>query len=224
MIPWKKLDSTITPDGENQVDLYQRGREFSIRVNGRELMNSRVHESETALASLACRQIGRHKAPRVLIGGLGMGFTLASALTQLPDTARVVQVELLPAMVAWHEKFLGSLCDNGLQDPRVQIEVSDIVDYIREVKHRFHAVLLDVDNGPEALTQENNSQLYDEGGLFTLKSRLTPGGVLAVWSAGDVPAFTRRLKAVGFDCKIHSVSARPNNKGGHHTIWVATVR
>lgn len=221
MIPWAELDTTTTPDGENEVTLYQRGTEFSIRVNGQELMNSRVHESEKALAALACEKIREKKNSRVLIGGLGMGFTLASALEQLPEKVEVVQVELLPAMVTWHERFLGHLCSQCVSDPRVRVETVDLVDYLRSGTSRFDAVILDVDNGPEALTQEGNSQLYDDAGLWTLKNRLKPGGVLAVWSAGESAFFTRRLKSAGFRSKTHTVYARPNKKGGRHTIWIA---
>jgi len=223
MIPWKKLDSTSTPDGKNEVVLLQRDQEFSIRVDGQELMNSRMNGSEKVLAKLACKPISNRQGARVVIGGLGMGFTLASALVHLQSHATVIQVELLPAMVQWHDQFLGHLCDHAVKDGRVEVVTQDIVHYLNNEKQTFDAIILDVDNGPEGLTQAGNNNLYDGAGLGMLKRRLTPGGILAVWSAKDSAPFTQRLKSVGFDVRVHTVSARPNNKGGRHTIWIATA-
>ena len=224
MIPWKQLDITTTPDDKNEVILFQRGEEFSIRVDGRELMNSRMNASEKVLGKLACLPVASRPEATVVIGGLGMGFTLASALSHLEPDATVIQVELLPAMVQWHDRFMGHLCDHALNDDRVQMEILDIIDYFKQLKHPVDAIILDVDNGPEGLTQEGNDQLYNAAGLGTIKRHLSPGGVLAVWSASDCPHFTRRLKSAGFAVKIHTVFARPNKKGGRHTIWIATMK
>jgi len=224
MIPWKKLDSTSTPDGKNEVVLLQRDQEFSIRVDGQELMNSRMNGSEKVLAKLACKPISKRQGAKVVIGGLGMGFTLASALLHLQSHATVIQVELLPAMVQWHDQFLGHLCDHAVKDGRVEVVTQDIVHYLNTEKQTFDAIILDVDNGPEGLTQAGNNNLYNGAGIGMLKRRLTPGGILAVWSAKDSAPFTQRLKSAGFDARVHTVYARPNNKGGRHTIWIATAR
>ena len=224
MIPWKQLSATTTPDGQHQVTLLQRDQEFSIRVDGQELMNSRRNGSEKVLAKLACQPVSQRKKTTVVIGGLGMGFTLASALTHLNPDATIIQVELLPAMVQWHDLFLGHLCDHAVKDARVQVEIRDIVHYLHTEKQSVDAIILDVDNGPEGLTQAGNDQLYNKAGLELLKRRLTPGGVLAVWSAGECAPFTRRLTSAGFTVKVHTVFARPNKKGGRHTIWIATAR
>ncbi|SMC84441.1 Spermine/spermidine synthase [Desulfocicer vacuolatum DSM 3385] len=224
MIPWKQLDVAPTPDGKNEVILLRRGQEFSIRVDGQELMNSRMFSSEKVLAKLACNLISHRRGAKVVIGGLGMGFTLASALNHLESDARVIQVELLPAMVQWHDAFLGHLCDHAVTDQRVEIVTQDIIPFLNNGNQYFDAIILDVDNGPEGLTQTGNNNLYNKAGLGMLKGRLAPGGVLAVWSAKDCAPFTQRLKLAGFDPKVHTVSARPNNKGGKHTIWIATAR
>ncbi len=224
MIPWKQLDIAITPDGRNEVVLLQRDQEYSIRVDGQELMNSRRSASEKALGTLACHPVAHRPGAKVVIGGLGMGFTLASVLAHLHHDASVVQVELLPAMVHWHEVFMGHLCNHALKEGRVQVEVQDIVQYLYKEKQAVDAIILDVDNGPEGLTQEGNNQLYNEAGLKLLRRRLLPGGVLAVWSASECSPFTRRLKSAGFSVKVHTVFARPNKKGGRHTIWIATAR
>jgi len=224
MIPWKQLDITTTPDGKNEVILLQRDQEFSIRVDGQELMNSRRSGSEKVLAKLACQPVSSRPGARVVIGGLGMGFTLASALFHLKPDATVIQVELLPAMVQWHDEFLGHLCDHAVKDTRVKVKTLDIVHYLKNKKQIVDAIILDVDNGPEGLTQTGNNQLYNEAGLKMLNRRLLPGGVLAVWSASECDSFTRRLKSTGFSVKVHTVFARPNKKGGRHTIWIATAR
>jgi spermidine synthase len=221
MIPWKFLDSARVPGGSAQISLYARGKEFSIRVNGRELMNSRVHGSEDALAEFASARIGTLPSPRILIGGLGMGFTVASALQRLEAEGRVLVAELVPKVVEWNLKFLGELNGHPLQDPRVTVQGADVALVLKGEQQAFNAILLDVDNGPEGLTRIGNNWLYTEAGIKAAFAALKPGGVLAVWSAGPDQAFARRLSRVGFHVEEQGVRARGPAGGALHTIWIA---
>jgi spermidine synthase len=221
MIPWKFLDSARVPGGSAQISLYARGKEFSIRVNGRELMNSRVHGSEDALAEFASARIGTLPSPRILIGGLGMGFTVASALQRLEAEGRVLVAELVPKVVEWNLKFLGELNGHPLQDPRVTVQGADVALVLKGEQQAFNAILLDVDNGPEGLTRIGNNWLYTEAGIKAAFAALKPGGVLAVWSAGPDQAFARRLSRVGFHVEELGVRARGPAGGALHTIWIA---
>ena len=220
MIPWVHLDQTALPDG-GVLKLARRGDEFSIRLGGAELMNSRLSASEEALATLSCARIADRAAPRILIGGLGMGFTLRAALGVLGPKARVVVAELLPAVVEWARGPMADLFAGSTEDPRVQIEVVDVDQAIRE--GRWDAILLDVDNGPEAMTQAANDGLYGAAGLAAARRALKPGGVLAVWSEGPAPAFAKRLQRGGFDVEEVKVAAHRGKSGRRHVIWVATV-
>jgi spermidine synthase len=214
------LDQTALPDG-GVLKLARRGDEFSIRLGGAELMNSRLSASEEALATLSCARIADRAAPRILIGGLGMGFTLRAALGVLGPKARVVVAELLPAVVEWARGPMVDLFAGSTEDPRVQIEVVDVDQAIRE--GRWDAILLDVDNGPEAMTQAANDGLYGAAGLAAARRALKPGGVLAVWSEGPAPAFAKRLQRGGFDVEEVKVAAHRGKSGRRHVIWVATV-
>jgi spermidine synthase len=214
------LDQTALPDG-GVLKLARRGDEFSIRLGGAELMNSRLSASEEALATLSCARIADRAAPRILIGGLGMGFTLRAALGVLGPKARVVVAELLPAVVEWARGPMADLFAGSTEDPRVQIEVVDVDQAIRE--GRWDAILLDVDNGPEAMTQAANDGLYGAAGLAAARRALKPGGVLAVWSEGPAPAFAKRLQRGGFDVEEVKVAAHRGKSGRRHVIWVATV-
>lgn len=220
MIPWVHLDQTALPDG-GVLKLARRGDEFSIRLGGAELMNSRLSASEEALATLSCARIADRAAPRILIGGLGMGFTLRAALGVLGPKARVVVAELLPAVVEWARGPMADLFAGSTEDPRVQVEVVDVDQAIRE--GRWDAILLDVDNGPEAMTQAANDGLYGAAGLAAARRALKPGGVLAVWSEGPAPAFAKRLQRGGFDVEEVKVAAHRGKSGRRHVIWVATV-
>jgi spermidine synthase len=220
LIPWVHLDQTALPDG-GVLKLARRGDEFSIRLGGAELMNSRLSASEEALATLSCARIADRAAPRILIGGLGMGFTLRAALGVLGPKARVVVAELLPAVVEWARGPMADLFAGSTEDPRVQIEVVDVDQAIRE--GRWDAILLDVDNGPEAMTQAANDGLYGAAGLAAARRALKPGGVLAVWSEGPAPAFAKRLQRGGFDVEEVKVAAHRGKSGRRHVIWVATV-
>lgn len=224
MIPWEEIDRANIPGYEGKVRLLKRGTEFSIRITGAELMNSRVHGSEDALAELALRRIILKSGLRILIGGLGMGFTLAAALGLSEPDARITVSELIPAVVKWNREHLGHLAGMPLDDPRVSVAEEDVAQTIRKKKSAWDAILLDVDNGPAGLTRKSNDRLYGTSGLTAARSALRPGGILAVWSSGADAAFTRRLKQVGFQTETVTVRARKPGKGARHTIWLAGKR
>jgi spermidine synthase len=221
MIPWELIDSSRVPGTGGELCLYRRGREFSIMVNGCELMNSRAHGSEDALAELACGRIAGHSSPRVLIGGLGMGYTTAATLRHLDADGRVVVAELVPAVVEWNRGPLSDLAGHPLQDGRVTVRETDVALILKGEQRAYDAILLDVDNGPEAMTREGNAWLYSRAGLDAAFAALRPAGVLAVWSAGPDRAFARRLDQAGFDVDEVKVRARGPKGGGRHTIWLA---
>jgi spermidine synthase len=184
-------------------------------------MNSRVHASEEALGRLACERIADRTGARVLVGGLGMGFTLAAALSQLGSDAEVIVAELVPEVVSWSRGALGELAKYPLRDPRVTVRAIDVAELLEGERDRYDAILLDVDNGPEALPQSGNRWLYDRAGLAAALGVLRSGGVLAIWSAGPDRAFTERLCAVGFEVESIQVRARGYRRGTRHTIWFA---
>ncbi|ULR42741.1 hypothetical protein [Rhizobium sp. K102] len=221
MLPWIQLDSATIPGEGGELRLKQRGSEFSIMLGANELMNSRLSGSEEALATLSWERIKTHPKPRVLIGGLGMGFTLRAALAVLPDDAGVTVAELVPAVVAWARGPMAEVFKGCLDDPRVAIHQGDVGEAIRAGKNAYDAILLDVDNGPDGLTRKSNDRLYDFAGLRAARDALRPGGVLAVWSSGPDPDFTRRLKDSGFS--VEAVNTRANGKrgGARHAIWLA---
>jgi spermidine synthase len=221
VIPWEKIDRAKVPGHDDEIALFRRGTEYSIRTAGTELMNSRLHGSEDALAEISCRRLKRSTGHRILIGGLGMGFTLAAALDNLKPDARVTVSELIPAVVAWNREHLGHLAGSPLDDPRVSVEIEDVSETMMKKANAWDAILLDVDNGPDGLTRQANDQLYGESGLAIAFSALRSGGILSVWSSGEDPAFTRRLKQLGFRTETHTVRARKTGKGGRHTIWLA---
>ena len=221
MIPWEFLDSAQVPGHGGELRLYKRGREFSLRINGHELMNSSVHGSEDALADLACARITALLRPRLLIGGLGMGYTLAAALQRLGAGGEVVVAELVPAVVKWNRGHLADLAGRPTQDRRVTVREVDIALILRAEQRAYDAVLLDVDNGPGGLTQKGNDWLYSRAGLDASFAALRPSGVLAVWSAaGTDRAFARRFRSAGFEVDEISVRARGAYGGGHHTVWI----
>lgn len=219
MIPWEELGRAKVPGRDNELVLRKRGQEFSIRTGGTELMNSRVHGSEEALAELVLGRVGQRDAMAVLVGGLGMGYTLARTLAlALPDF-RITVAELIPEVIAWNRAFFGHLAGHPLSDPRVRVEAADVAGVIQ--RGGWDAVLLDIDNGPAGLTQDANNRLYAENGLKASFKALTPGGVLGIWSAGDYPAFTRRLARCGFKAEVVKVPAASSGKGSRHFIWIA---
>ena len=222
MIPWLQLDTARVPGADVQLRLMQRGAEFSMRLGQNELMSSRLSGSEEALATLACRRIETVKRPHLLIGGLGMGFTLRAALAVLGSDARIMVAELVPAVIGWARGPMADIFGDSLDDPRASIREADVVDVIRSHDSAFDAILLDVDNGPEGLIRKANDALYDLKGLNAIRRALRPGGVLAVWSSGPNPLFSKRLRAAGFDVNEVAVRATTKRSGARHVIWFAT--
>jgi spermidine synthase len=222
MTPWSVLDVTNIPGEGGELRLKKRGTEFSIMLGTNELMNSRLSGSEEALAKLSCLQIQDRQRPQVLIGGLGMGFTLRAALAVLGSDARITVAELIPAVVAWARDPMAEVFGDSLVDPRVSIHEGDVGHLIRSGRSTYDAILLDVDNGPKGLTRKANDSLYDLPGLSATRAALTPGGVLAVWSSAPDRDFTRRLRRVGF--RVDEVRVRANGQrgGARHVIWIAT--
>ncbi len=218
MIPWKLLDWAQTTGNGGELRLYQRDTEFSIKVGNYELMNSRTHGSEDDLAKLACQKITNHPRARVLIGGLGMGYTVRSALNGLGAKAQVVVAELVPAVVQWNRGFLADLAGSPLDDNRVTVHEADVAQMIKTAKGDYNAILLDVDNGPQALTRKDNDWLYSLKGLNTAFAALRPKGVLAIWSSGPEPVFAKRLRKAGFEVDEVGVRARRGSKGATHQI------
>ncbi|MFZ5774880.1 MAG: hypothetical protein ACOY3Z_05300 [Thermodesulfobacteriota bacterium] len=221
MIPWQLLDSAPVPDGGAPLTLYRRGEEFSIRVGGYELMNSRLHGSEDALAETTCDRLGARPAPLLLIGGLGMGYTTAAALRRLGSQARVVVAELVPAVIAWNHGVLGALAGHPLDDPRVSVREIDVASLLREEALAYDAILLDVDNGPEGLTRPGNDWLYSHAGLTAARAALASTGILAIWSASAAPAFSKQLRRAGFSVTELPCRARGRQGGSRHMIWLA---
>jgi spermidine synthase len=221
VIPWRLLDTASVPGGEGSLRLMQRGSEFSIRLDRTELMNSRLSGSEEALAATACDRIRSRKAARVLIGGLGMGFTLRAALASLGPDARVTVAELVPAVIAWAHGPMSDVFGNSLADSRVRLREADVGELIRSSASAFDAILLDVDNGPDGLTRKANDGLYALAGLSAARRALRTGGVLAIWSARPDPKFTARLRKANFVVEELKVPAG-RSRGGKHVIWIAT--
>lgn len=219
------LDSVLTSDGGELV-LTQRDDLFTIRVDGVDLMSNREHGSEEELARLGFAVLGPCSAPRVLIGGLGMGFTLRAVLDQLtPGTdAAVVVAELFPAVIGWNRTWLGPLARHPLDDPRVQMVEGNVGAVLADSRQGFDLVLLDVDNGPHALVVDGNRHLYSRQGVQTLYAALRPGGVAAVWSAGHDVQFADRLHRGGFEVEVHQVRARAGGKGDRHVIFIGQRR
>jgi spermidine synthase len=219
---WIKLGNTKIPNSTGELTLSQRGDEFSIRISGvgGDLMNSRAHGSEEALATLACERLKSVENARVLVGGLGMGFTLAAALKSVPNSALVTVAELIPAVVEWNKGPLGACAGEPLDDARTVVHVGDVKGLLVGAKAAFDAILLDVDNGPEGLTHADNHWLYSHEGLEDIFDTLRPEGIVAFWSAGPDPMFVIRLKKTGFKVDARTVRARPG-KGSRHTIFLA---
>ena len=219
MKPWELLGETRTPDG-SLMALMRRDREHVILANGRPLMSNLMHGSEEALASLACTRARALTQPCVLVGGLGMGFTLRATLDALPADATVIVAELLPAVVEWNRGPLAPLAGEPLKDPRVAVLENDVAETMRASEGRFDAMLLDVDNGPSAFTESANAGLYTDRGLASARTALKNGGVLAVWSAREDRKFEQRLRYNGFRVEVTRVRARLKKGGPRHTIFL----
>jgi spermidine synthase len=224
VIRWSLLDTAQIPGG-GELRLMQRGAEFSIMSGSIELMNSRLGGSEQALAAMSCERIRGRARPRMLIGGLGMGFTLRTALAELPADAEVVVAELLPAVVAWARGPMAHIFDGSLQDRRLVIHEADVADLIGAApRAAYDAILLDVDNGPGGLNREANDRIYEAEGLNAARKALRPGGLLAVWSAAPDAPFVQRLRRSGYAVEEKHVRATASGRGARHVIWLATAR
>lgn len=223
MNPWIHLDTAQIPGG-GQLRLMQRGQDYSIMSGTIELMNSRLYGSEVALFRLAWAKHGPTKAPRVLIGGLGMGFTLRAALAELPMDAKVTVAELVPEVIAWAGSHLAGLYGASLADPRTRIVQGDVADLLRAAAPPYDLILMDVDNGPDGLNRDANDHLYGDLGLAQMRRAVRKGGVLAVWSAAPDLPFANRMRRGGFAVEEHRVGASPSGKGPRHTIWVGVAR
>lgn len=222
MIPWLLLDKAQVPGGGGELRLMRRGAEFSIMLADNELMNSRRSGSEEALATIVCERIETRAKPRILIGGLGMGFTLRATLAAVGADARITVAELVPAVVAWGKGPMAEVFGESLTDPRVSIVEEDVRLSIQAGSSRFDAIMLDVDNGPDGLTRTSNDALYTLAGLRAARAALRPGGILAVWSSGPDTHFTQRLRKGGFEVDEIRVRAGRSRRGARHVIWIAT--
>ena len=221
MIPWIQLGTAHIPNNGGELKFSQRGDEFSIRLSGirGELMNSRLYNSEKVLAELGCAYLQSTDKAQVLVGGLGMGYTLAAALKAISASSNVTVAELIPEVVVWNQGPLGHCANNPLQDRRTKIHVGDVRELLTIRKPTFDAILLDVDNGPEGLTKKDNNGIYSPQGLQDIYQTLKPKGMLAIWSAGPDHLFEVRLKKAGFKADTRIVRARPG-KGSRHTIFL----
>jgi len=220
MKPWIVLDRAAIPGG-GELTLSQRAADFAIRVGRDELMSSMSHGSEDALARLAFARLGARPRRRVLIGGLGMGFTLAAALRDAGPGDHLTVAEMIPAVVEWNRGPLAHLAGAPLSDPRVEIRTGDVAEVLRSRRDAYDLILLDVDNGPSALTTSTNRWLYGATGVSAAFAALRAGGVLALWSAGHDQSFTRRLRATGFEVELAEARAH-GNRGSRFVIWLAS--
>jgi spermidine synthase len=218
--PLEHLATARAPDGE-ALKLMRRGDDFMIVLDRNELMNSRMSGSEEALATMTAERLGDRAAQRWLIGGYGMGFTLRAALGVLGADARLTVAELVPEIIEWARGPMATLAKGCLDDPRAHVVLDDVAELIARARSTYDAILLDVDNGPDGLVRDANDRLYTPAGLAAAKAALTPGGVLAVWSAAPDKVFAARLHRAGFEVDEVTVRARSNGKGPRHTIWLA---
>jgi spermidine synthase len=223
MIPRELIDTAQIPGG-GELRLVRHGADYMIVLDRNELMSSRMSGSEEALATLTCARLRDRKTPHLLIGGYGMGFTLRAALAELGNDAKLTVAELVPEIITWARGPMVDLAAGCLDDPRVRLIEGDVTPLIGTSFGTFDAILLDVDNGPDGLVRRGNNQLYSMRGLAAARAALTPGGVLAIWSAAPDKAFTQRLIDAGFSVEEISVRARQNGKGPQHVIWLATKR
>jgi spermidine synthase len=224
MIPWQHLDTVTVPGSSSELRLYRRDQEFSIRADGIELMNSRAYSSEDGFSELGCARIAGRRKPTVLIGGLGMGYSLRSALNKLPSDADVVVAELVPRVAQWNREQFGHLAGHPLRDARVTLREMDVGQLLRRSRGAFDLIMLDVDNGPEGLTRRSNDRLYSRTGLLEAQAALRPKGVLGYWSSGPDRSFVRRLQQVGFEVEECALRAVDGHAGVRHTVWFAVVQ
>lgn len=224
MRPWQTIDSEAVPHDDATMYLVERGGEWAIHVDGRELMTNREHGSEDALSDLACDRLDHLDDATVLVGGLGMGFTLAAVLRRVGPNARVTVAELIPAVVRWNREYVGRASRHPLRDPRVEVYMGDVGDLVEKPPYPWSAILLDVDNGPGALTRPTNGWLYNAQGLRAAWDALIPGGILGIWSAAGDDSFTQRLIDGLFETEFlpYLEDGRPTHDGsGTHVLWMA---
>jgi spermidine synthase len=220
--PWERLAEATAPDGST-LELRRRGHEYLIYAGGYDLMSSEDDASSVALAELGCAHLRGSSSARVLVGGLGMGYTLRAALDQVGAECSVEVAELVPAVVEWNRQWLGDLAGRPLEDERTVLRVGDVGAIIGRVRAAYDAILLDVDNGPDALAHDQNEALYGARGIRRAIDALRPGGVLAVWSFDDDKGFTRRLQKAGLAVETHKVSASRKGRGRYHQVWTARL-
>jgi spermidine synthase len=225
MIPWVQLGKAQVPNNGGELTFSQRADEFSIRLSGirGELMNSRVYNSEKELAQMGCAHIKPTETANILVGGLGMGYTLSEALKMVSAGSQVVVAELIPEVVEWNRGPLGNCANNPLDNPRTKVHMGDVRELLTTHHPTFEAILLDVDNGPEGLTHSDNNWIYSLPGLQDIYRVLRPKGVLAIWSAGPDYLFTTRLKKAGYEVSTRIARSR-KGKGSKHTIFLAKKR
>ena len=223
MTPRELIGTAIVPGGGEELRLFRRGRDFMIVLDRNELMSSRMSGSEEALAVMTIARL-KSAAPHLLIGGYGMGFTLRAALAALGKDAALTVAELVPEILDWARGPMAGLAAGCLDDPRVRIELDDVAAVIGRGRGLYDAMLLDVDNGPDGLTRDANDRLYSRRGLEAARVALTPGGVLAVWSAAPDARFARAMGEAGFAVEEVGVRARQNGKGPRHVIWFGRKR
>ena len=220
MIPRVLIDTAQIPGG-GELRLVRRGAEFSIMLGANELMSSRLRGSEEAMATLVCQRLGDPPRPRLLIGGLGMGFTLRAALAELGEEAEVTVAELVPAVVDWARGPMAGLFGTSLSDRRVSLVEADVAELIADPRSAYDAILLDVDNGPDGLSRKSNDRLYRSEGLASARAALRPDGLLAIWSSAPDKAFSQRLRKTGFSAEEIPVRAHGGRSGARHLIWLA---
>ncbi|MCE7796121.1 spermidine synthase [Sphingobium sufflavum] len=223
MQPRELIGTAHVPGGED-LRLYRRGNDHMIVLDRNELMNSRMSGSEEALAEMTCDRLRGRKAPHMLIGGYGMGFTLRAAQARLAADARITVAELVPEIIEWACGPMADLTNGCLDDARLTLEMDDVANVIADARQSYDAILLDVDNGPDGLVRRANNRLYSREGLSAAKQALKTGGILAIWSAGQDDVFKRRLGSAGFLVDEVAVRARSNGKGPRHVIWFAQMR
>jgi spermidine synthase len=219
---WITIASTTVPASDNELTLWQCDGDFAIRLSGQpgDLMNSRRHHSEDALAEFACSRLTAIDNAKILVGGLGMGFTLAAVLKTVGASAEVIVAELVPAVVEWNRGLLGQCAGRPIEDDRTRVHLGDVADLLKQRADSFDAIMLDVDNGPDPMTHSDNEWLYSLAGLRCIYENLRPEGIVTIWSARADQAFTNRLKKSGFNVRLRTVRARPG-KGSRHKIFVA---
>lgn len=220
MIPFRTLGEVKTPDG-SRLTLHEHDGEYFLKLNGRQLMSTTSTSSELLLAEKACRYVSEIAKPRVLIGGLGLGFSLKRTLEMVGASGVVHVAELLPEVVKWNRELLGAKHAGWVNDPRVEVFVADVFAIIRRSgKTPYDAILLDVDNGPTSFVQTKNSRLYNRRGLDMIRTALRPAGRVAFWSADKEPAFLQSLARSGFLTEEYPAKAHERAKRAAHMIYV----